>query len=136
MKKLRRCVFLCRIRSYFFQIFPKQLFCWKKIIYEKISFLGGPGGGWREGSWKYRERSSFCMPQTCQNFSEFQEGCLFHYYNEGYPLLLLFRLRGCRSKSFSKSPPRRWRCCQVGDWWHLSLCTSIVEKIGICIQNK
>ena len=45
-------------------------------------------------------------------------------------------LRRCRSKSFTKSPPRRWRCRQVGDWWHLSLCTLIVEKIGICIQNK
>ena len=38
-------------------------------------------------------------------------------------------LRGCRSKSFTKSPPRHWRCCHVRDWWHLLRCTSIVEKI-------
>ena len=82
-KKLRRCIFLCRIRSYFFRFFQSNYFAEKNYLW-KNQFFRWCGGG---GSWKYRESHHFACLNTCQNFSEFQEGCLFHYYNRGYPLI-------------------------------------------------
>ena len=60
-----------------FSDFSKAIILLKKIIYEKISFLGGAGRGGGSGS------HHFACLNTCQNFSDFQEGCLFHYYNGG-----------------------------------------------------
>ena len=62
-----------------FSNFSKAIILLKKIIYEKISFLGGAGGGAENTA---RGHHFACL-NTCSNFSEFQEGCLFHYYNGG-----------------------------------------------------
>ena len=31
------------------------------------------------------------MPEHLPKFSEFQEGCIFHYYNGGYPLTFILK---------------------------------------------
>ena len=69
-----------------FSDFSKAIILLKKIIYEKISFLGGAGGAAEGGAENTARSHHFACLNTCQNFLEFQEGCLFHYYNGGYPL--------------------------------------------------
>ena len=86
----------------FFSDFSKATILLKKIIYEKIRFLGGAGRG--EGAENTATGHHFACLNTCQNFSEFQEGCLFHYYNGGYPFMFPFIKERTRSyRSAAKS---------------------------------